>query len=51
MDKPPNNREEPEITITPDHASGGDSGSTLLPMLIGGLVLVVLGALVVMYFF
>ncbi|WP_199224759.1 hypothetical protein [Falsochrobactrum shanghaiense] len=40
-----------QITITPDAASGGDSkGSTLLPMLIAGLALVVIGAIVLMYF-
>jgi len=31
-------------------AKGPDSGNTLLPMLIGGLVLIVLGAIVVMSF-
>lgn len=51
MDAQPDNSEEPEVTITPDHASGGDSGDTLLPMLIGGVVLVIIGALVVMFFF
>lgn len=48
MEKQPN---EDEITITPDHASGGDSGSTLLPMLIGGLILILIGAAIVMFFY
>jgi len=30
--------------------SGGDAGSMLLPMLIGGLILVAIGAVVIMVF-
>jgi hypothetical protein len=33
-----------------DHARGAEAGNSLLPMLIGGLVLVVGGAIVVMTF-
>ncbi|WP_374832978.1 hypothetical protein [Paenochrobactrum pullorum] len=39
-----------EVTITGDEASGGDQGSTLIPMLIGGLILVIIGGIVVMMF-
>ena len=39
------------IEITSDQSSGGDSrGSTLLPMLIAGLILIVAGAIAVMVF-
>lgn len=39
------------VTRTPDQTSGGDSGgSTLLPMLIAGLILIVLGATVIVMF-
>lgn len=42
--------EEHEVIITGDQASGGDQGSTLIPMLIGGLVLVIIGGIMVMMF-
>lgn len=42
--------EHEEVTITGDQASGGDQGSTLIPMLIGGLILVIIGGIVVMMF-
>ena len=39
------------IELSADKASGRDAdGSTLLPMLIAGLVLIVIGAVVVMMF-
>lgn len=38
------------ITRSSADASGAESGSTLLPMLIGGLVLIVVGAVIVMAF-
>ena len=39
------------VTISSDHSSGGDArGSTLLPMLIAGLILIVIGAIGVMVF-
>lgn len=38
------------LTSSVDSARGADSENTLLPMLIGGLVLIVLGAIVVMMF-
>ncbi|MFW7358143.1 MAG: hypothetical protein ACODTL_19575 [Brucella sp.] len=39
------------VIIDGDRSSGGDSeGSTLTPMLIGGLVLVILGGIIVMMF-
>ncbi|MEJ5019277.1 hypothetical protein WH297_05930 [Ochrobactrum vermis] len=47
-DKKPRNN---AVIIDGDRSSGGDSkGSTLTPMLIGGLVLVVLGGIIVMMF-
>lgn len=42
--------QEDRVTITGDQASGGDQGSTLIPMLIGGLVLVIIGGIIVMMF-
>lgn len=39
-----------QVSITGDQASGGDQGSTLIPMLIGGLILVIIGGIVVMMF-
>lgn len=46
------NSENPErMTLSGDSASGRDSqGSSLVPMLISGLVLVTIGAIVVMAF-
>jgi hypothetical protein len=38
------------VTRSSADASGAESGSTLLPMLIGGLVLIVIGAVIVMAF-
>jgi hypothetical protein len=38
------------VTTTAEAASGAESGNTLLPMLIGGLVLIVIGAIVLMVF-
>ncbi len=38
------------VTTTSEAASGAESGNTLLPMLIGGLVLIVIGAIVLMVF-
>lgn len=39
------------VVIDGDRSSGGDSkGSSLTPMLIGGLVLVILGGIIVMMF-
>jgi hypothetical protein len=35
---------------SPTGDAGSDTGSTLLPMLVGGLVLVVVGAVIVMTF-
>lgn len=43
--------EHRRVELTSDNASGRDSqGSTLMPMLVAGLVLVVVGAIVVMAF-
>ena len=40
-----------DVTLDGDQSSGGDlKGSTLTPMLIAGLILVVIGGLVVMIF-
>jgi hypothetical protein len=38
------------VTTSAEAASGAESGNTLLPMLIAGLILIVIGAIVVMYF-
>ncbi len=38
------------VTTTAQAASGAESGNTLLPMLIGGLILIVVGAIVLMAF-
>jgi hypothetical protein len=35
---------------SPDGGAGSDTGSTLLPMLVGGLVLLIVGAVIVMTF-
>lgn len=41
---------ETRLDVKPSDGTGEASGSTLLPMLIGGLVLIVLGAIGVMTF-
>lgn len=47
MDKP-DKSDKAAGTVTDSSASGGDlGGQTLLPMLIGGLVLIILGMLLV----
>jgi hypothetical protein len=38
------------VTIGTEAARGGETGNTLLPMLIAGLVLIVLGGIAVMAF-
>ena len=38
------------VTTTAEAASGAESGNTLLPMLVSGLVLIVIGAIVLMVF-
>jgi hypothetical protein len=38
------------VTTSAEAASGAESGNTLLPMLIAGLVLIVIGAIAVMFF-
>lgn len=38
------------IVSTAEAASGAESGNTLLPMLVGGLVLIIIGAIVLMMF-
>jgi hypothetical protein len=38
------------VISTAEAASGADGDNTLLPMLIGGLVLIVIGAIVLMAF-
>ncbi|WP_419695624.1 hypothetical protein ACN2CC_03720 [Mesorhizobium muleiense] len=43
-----NGRNKPESSSTDD--AGPEADSTLLPMLVGGLVLVVVGAVIVMTF-
>ncbi|MET3660827.1 hypothetical protein [Aquamicrobium ahrensii] len=44
-------RDHRRVELSADHASGKDSdGSTLVPMLVAGLVLIVIGALAVMIF-
>ena len=39
-----------DVISTGEAASGADGDNTLLPMLIGGLVLIVIGAIVLMAF-
>jgi hypothetical protein len=38
------------VTTTAQDASGAEAGNTLLPMLIGGLILIIVGAIVLMTF-
>lgn len=38
------------IIRSADHTRGGGTENTLLPMLIGGLVMIVIGAIIVMAF-
>jgi hypothetical protein len=51
MDKPePTKDDKDRNTFTANSASGGDlGGQSLLPMLIGGLVLIFIGMLVVVF--
>lgn len=45
------NRSNKPVVLSGDEASGRDSqGSSLMPMLVAGLVLVTLGAVVIMMF-
>ena len=43
-------KEKPIVISTAEAASGAEEGNTLLPMLIGGLVMIVIGAIVLMMF-
>ncbi len=43
-------KEKPIVISTAQAASGAEEGNTLLPMLIGGLVMIVIGAIVLMMF-
>lgn len=38
------------ITRSADHVRGGGTENSLLPMLIGGLIMIVIGAIIVMAF-
>lgn len=48
MEREPNTKKE--ITRSADHVRGGGTENSLLPMLIGGLVMIVVGAIIVMAF-
>lgn len=43
-------KEKRIVISTAEAASGAEAGNTLLPMLIGGLVLIIIGAIVLMMF-
>jgi len=43
-------KEKRPVVSTAQAASGAEEGNTLLPMLIGGLVMIVIGAIVLMMF-
>ena len=43
-------KENRTVTTSAEAASGAESGNTLLPMLVAGLILIVIGAIVVMMF-
>jgi hypothetical protein len=43
-------KEKQIVISTPEAASGADADNTLLPMLIGGLIMIVIGAIVLMTF-
>jgi hypothetical protein len=38
------------VTSSAEAASGSDADNTLLPMLIGGLIMIIIGAIVLMMF-
>ena len=51
MAKDPLPNKDATIIVDGDQSSGGDSkGSTLTPMLIAGLILVIVGGIVIMMF-
>jgi len=51
MEKTMTNRDHRHVELSGEDASGRDAeGSTLMPMLVAGLVLIVIGALGVMVF-
>lgn len=45
-----NENENRVVVSTAEAASGAEAGNTLLPMLIGGLILIILGAIGLMMF-
>ncbi len=45
-----NDKEWRPVVSTAQAASGADEDNTLLPMLIGGLILVIVGAIILMMF-
>lgn len=43
-------KEKRPVTASPEAASGADPDNTLLPMLVAGMIMIVVGAIVVMAF-